>query len=804
MALELSTTAQAYLNQQAIEPNLVLEIDGMPYIFGSNITYEILKIGSFVIGDGSKIGGVQERSDAKDWIMLNGTTNNIGQQINIDRAEGSSISSFKISLIDKAGTLTNLFAPSVTVDDILGTEAKIYWQPKGTAFPRDAATIFIGVIDRVQFKQGSVIINVAHPDQLKRQDILAKATCKLTSDFSIGDTIAFVDDPTGFLEDQDLLTCYFRINDEIVKYQAISGGNFVSCTRAQLGTIEADHATGDDLEVFYRIQGKPFDIALKVLLSDPDNTYFGNQSVKRFVDVDSGISLSNAVYFEESNIQDKWGLVAGDLIYTQLATNGGNNFNATITGFGQTSSGSYILVNRDDLVPETDSGATCYFRTQYNTLNFGCAIKPYQVDVAQFERLNTLVGSRHPDLDIYIKDTVQAGEFLEKEIFFPAGIYSVPRKGRISCNITAPPLATADTVTLNEENITNAADLSVDRTTNERFYNAIVYKFDVDSIDDKFLAARITQSTDSTNRIRIGNKYLTIESNGLRNNATTRNLIDIQSRRFIDRYQFGAEKINIECYFSDGFGVEIGDTVVLDAANLRLSDSKTGTKDFAPRVMEITNRTVNLKTGKISLECTDTGYSNNARYGVIAPSSIVKTGSTTTTIKIQNSYSTADYELEISKWRSYIGEKINIRSSDWSTVYTTFLVGITESKVDELVVYPAITAPIAGMIVDVPQYDTTNYRNMKLWKAVHCFLNPQDSVVSATGLTFTVADGSLYFTGASVRIHSDDYVDDHETTVVNVASNTVTFKDACPFTIDNTHLIDNIGFADRGAYYALF
>lgn len=804
MSLQISAVAEAYLNDQNIEPNIILEIDGIPYIFGAQAVFEIARIGEFVIGDGTKIGGVVRDNNSKDWIMLKGTTNNISQQISIDKAEGSSVTSFKISLIDKSAELTRIFSPGDTVEDILGREARIYWQPKGTAHPRDSAVLFIGIIDRISLKQGSIALNVSHPDQLKRQELLPKVTCKLTADMSATDTIAFVDNVTGFLEDQDSLSCYIRINDEIIKYHAIVGGNFFNCARGQLGTIAQEHSIDDDVESFYQLKGKPFSLARKILLSDPNNYYFGETEVKRFVETSSTLLLPNALFFDEFNIQERLGLIVGDTLVCSFSSIGGNNGSATITGFGQNDLGSYVLTNKIFDI-EKDSGALCKFHSKWNVLSFGCSMKPYQVDLDQFDLLDTLVGNQHPDLNIYVKDTIRADEFLNKEIYFPVGVYSVPRKGRVSINVTIPPIATAETPLLDETNITNGQSISVERTTNERFYNAIVYKYDIDSIEDKFLAARIGQSAESINRIKVGNKVLTIESKGLRNDAATNNLIDIQINRFLDRYKFGAEKINVGIKFSIGFKVEIGDTVVFDGSELQVSDSKTGTRDFSPRIMEVTNKSINLKSGSCELELTDTLFSAQARYGTFSPSSIVASGSTTTAIRIQKSYGTNEFQIEVEKWRQYVGERIVIRSEDHDTIYQTRLVGINPARVDELIVSPAITTPNEGFIVECPAYDQTSKREMRLWKAIHCFWNPQDSVVSGTTTTITVADGSLYFVGCTIRIHSQDYADDHETIVSEIVGNVVTFKDACPFTPESTHLVDNIGFSgDNGLYYALF
>lgn len=801
MAIELSTIAQAYLSEQSIEPNIVLEINGFPLIFGAQAIFKALRIGEFVIGDGSKIGGTLKDEQSRDWIMLNGTTNNISQQINIDRAEGSSITSFKISLIDKGDELTKILAPGKTVLDPLGVEATVYWMPSQGSFPRDAAVLFIGIIDNLQFKQGSVVINVAHPDQLKRQEILPKATTKLTTDLLIGETVALVSSVSGFLPSQESLTQYIRINDEIMEVVTIDTGEFSGLVRAQLGTIENNHETGDDVESFYVVNGQAFDLSLKILLSGGD-AIFDTRAATRFVQMDSSLTVDNAIFFEEFNIQEKLGLVIDDIIEITGSTS--NDGTYPIAGFGQSSLGSYVIVD-GTLVTEIDSLATASFSSKYNVLNFGCGLKPYQVDVAQFERLRTLISASLTDLEIYVKDTQNASEFLEKELFFPAGIYSVPRKGRVSCNVTTPPIASNDTAVLDQTNIKNGSALSVERTTNQRFYNAVVYKYGVDSISERFLAGRIRQSAFSTNRVKIGNKFLTIESNGLRDNPATQQAIDIQSRRFLDRYQYGAEKITIETNFKTGFRIEVGDTVILEGASLRISDTKKGSRDFDPRIMEVTNKSMNLKTGDVKLEVTDTGYSTQARYGTWAPSSIVATGSTTTNIRLTPSYSTVETVNEADKWTDYVGQQIYVRDEDWTSFQETTLVEIVASRPNEIVVSPAITIPTAGMVIDVPQYDDSSARNGRLYKSLHCSWTKQDEIVTVlTTTTFQVLTPSLYSIGLEVRFRDLDYINFSDVTVLSIAGDVITIdRDPGPVFIAGD-LIDFIGFEDGGNYYAFF
>jgi hypothetical protein len=803
MAIELSVTANAYLQGQAIEPNIILEIEGFPFVFGAQAVFETVKIGGFVIGDGSKIGGTQRLEKSKDWIMLNGTTNNISQQVNIDRAEGSSITSFKISLIDKNGELTRLLSPSVLVQDPLGLEARIYWMPAQAAFPRDAATLFIGVIDTLSLKQGSVVINVAHPDQLKRQDILAKATAKLTVDLLIAGTTANVASTAGFTPSQAGLKSFLRIGDEILEYATSSSTEFLTLIRGALGSVAEAHEIDDEVESFYTLEGRPFSLALQILLSGGE-AIFATKKATRFVSMDAATLIPNAIFFEEFDVMENLGLVQGDTVQITGATVLANNLTSTIIDSGRTSLGSYIVL-ASVLEVEVDSLSTCSFTSKYNLLNFGCGLKPYQVDVEQFEKLDNLVGSSHPDYLFYIKDTIKASDFLEKEIYFPVGIYSVPRKGRISCNVTTPPIASADTVVLNEDTTTNAAAISVERTINQRFYNAVVYKYNIDSVSDRFLSARITQSAVSTSRIKIGNKFLTIESNGLRDDQTTSNLLDVQARRFLDRYQFGAEKLSIETTFKAGFKVEVGDTVLLEGASLGISDSKSGSRDFAPRVMEVTNKSINLKSGMVKLEVTDTGYSTNARYSTWAPSSLIDGGSTTTSIKLKRSFSTKELAAESRKWSDYINQTVIVRTEDWSSVQETRIIEIVQTSQVEIIVSPPITAPFQNYILDVPQYDQSSTFKMRLYKTLHASWCKIDVLIDVPSpKVLEVADGSIYKVNNEIRLRDELYTRSFDTTILSINGNFITIREEPIGGIPVNTLIDFIGFGDGGNYYAFF
>ena len=603
MALELSVEAEAFLQQNNIVGNIILEIDGFSNLYGSVKVTRIARYGDAItFGDGTLFGGSTEDASSKDYISLTGTTNNIAQKLNQDKGGSSSVTSFKIRLIDKNDELTLAFAPGVTVDDILGREATVYWQAKDSKHPEDSARLFIGVISQASFGAGYVDLQIQHPETLKRQILLPKVTAELIADLNIGGTLALVTSTSGFITEAENLEQYIKINDEIIKVRGQTASGFTALERAQFGTIEANHATGDEVESFYKLQGDPIELALRMMLSNPDQQDFATKTASRIVQVDAVTSVPNAVFFDGINVQDELGLVVGDQLSITVGADVSNLIGYTnIISFGTNSSGSWCVVDAT-LTSEVDISATVKFKSKYNKLSFGAGknIKPYHVDVAQFESLDTSFSAQFFSYDFYIKDDLKLDEFMAESLFYPSGLFSLPRQGRISVGISAPPILGLKAKTISSDNVTNATRLAITRSINQSFYNAIAYKFNDDAIEDKFLSATITQSSDSTNRINIGNRVLEIECGGIRESAVNRNKIDAISTRFLDRYQYGAETVKVDVNFKTGFSIEPGDTCVFDGESLRVSDITTGTRDFLPRVFECVDRQINLKTGACS------------------------------------------------------------------------------------------------------------------------------------------------------------------------------------------------------------
>lgn len=821
MAFELTTTAKLLSQQINIGQQIILEIDGIPLIFGAVTVTKLWKIGDegIKIGDpGLKIGGIIEDANGRAFISLRGTTNQITQQLEIDKGGVGSIQKFNVVLVDKDQGVTQAFTPGTFVDDILSREANVYLNFQGGAHPEDSIRIFNGIVVGQEASPGRWKVTIDHPEFLKRQDLYEQINTNLDGAISAGATSLVVDSVSGFIAPADVQKSFLLIGEELIEYTTITAGTntFSGLTRGALGTVAASHDDDAQATSFYTLAGQALDLALKLMLSNGDGSPFStDNSATRFVKVTNALTVENGVLLD-ARIQDDLGLELGDLMTVAGATEGANNFiDAVIEQFQEIPEGTVVVLSGVSLVEEIDSSAVASFTSQFNVLPEGCSMKPSQVDVAQHLELQAFFATGLPDYLFFLKDTINAKEFITNEVYFPQGFYQVPRKGRASVNITQPPLVLSELVEFTDINVEKAARNTIKRQITKNFFNTIVYRFDVDTLTDKFLAGEVIVSERSFNRIDTGTRALKLEAKGLRDDAGTRNFIRSQSRRFSDRYQFAAESIKIEVNYKSGFNVEVADIVLFGSSVLQIPDINTGDRNFEPRLMEVVNKSMNIKTGDIKLELLDTGFGIDGRFGVVSPNSFINSGATTTSIPLKKSFTTGAFEIEREKWINLIGEEIRIRNEEYTFNETTRLLQFDPNNDTNLIIDPPLSlAPSEDFLVDLPDYDTVENEDQKKMKDIHVFIDPEAEIVSAssdTAFVVSLADINKFFVGSLVRVHNDDFSDnstpgisddDAEVVFVDTGTGDVTVDKSLGFTPIAGDIVDLIGFAiDEGLPY---
>lgn len=628
--------------------------------------------------------------------------------------------------------------------------------------------------------------------------------------FEYTDTID-LDSAASHILPVDILSTYVRVGDEIIQYTGRTGNTLTGCVRGQLNTLPVHHEVEEEAETFYRLQENPIIMVLKLLLSNGGLPFKAGVSATRFNQVEPDVYIQNAIRFEDPNIEEKLGLVQGDTITILGATEGGNNItDRVIASFGTTNSASYIVVGGANLVDEVDSSALADFTSKYNTLpkDIGLQMTPNFVDVERHESILATFGANFPNYDLYVKEEKEGSGFINQDIYLPINLFAIPRKGKVSLNIIKPPLSDTDTKLLTKNHIVSPETIRIRRSINSKFYNAISYRYEQDSLDDKFLAGTILESENSFARIPIGLRPLTIDAPGIRKTPGIDSLLLNNAVRQILRYRYGAENFKTQVLYREGFNSDVGDTVIVDGSDLNITDTGQGNRNFQPRLMEIGNKSMDFESGKIDFELIDTGFNLDGRYGVIGPSSKLGGGSTTTLLRLKRSYGTNELTQEIVKWERYVGLDVRVRSKDLAFDETVKFLSISQTIESAIVVDPPLSlAPPEDYILDMPRYETPTVIDKALWKSAHCFATPQVSITAGVSTTrFTVGAGDIgkFQVGAFIRVHNADFTDDSgDTSISDIIGNDIVTKDDLGFTPDTTHVVELIGFSDGGKPYRI-
>lgn len=830
MALPTTLRAERESRKNRIEPQLVLEIEGVTTLFGAVEISRLIRIGDpgLVIGNDWRIGGITPIIDQASVISLEGGGGTkIDQQLQPDKGSVSSVSSVQLNLIDKNLIMTRLISPGVVVDEILGRKATLWMGFKNTAFKEDYVPIVSGIIDDIEAGAGAVKINIAHPEQKKRQDIFTPVDFLFDGPIDNSQTTIDVQDgsiipvkqlgPDGTYD--TAIRFYVQVDDEIIRYTGVAGNQLTGCVRGDLGTLAATHTpSGDSVppellgKTLIQLQDQALFCGLKVMLSGLNGPYAEDVPVGRYLHPTPLTTIANSLYFDGVDLNRDYGVVPGDFITVTDAANGANNCTSKeILSIEVIDGGSFCIADGVAFVEEPTTSALVSFRSQFDTLGYGLAMTPDQVDVNEHIFWNNFQLSSY-SYRFVIKETISGKDFLDKEIYLPIGAYSLPRQGRCSMGYHVGPVIRDSLKVLGRAQIKNPDKIRLRRTVNRNFYNTIVYKFEEHVLTGKFLSGAITYSPESQNRIPVGSKALKITSKGMRRFLDGDDIAERISTRYLNRYKFAAEFFEaIDVMFRDGFNIEPGDVVLLDPTGLKITNTESGDRNKRPKVFAVTNKSLDLKTGGVTLALTDTNFDESERYGSVSPSSEVVSG-TTTTILIRDSFGAIFPGAESNKWVDYVGLPIIVHSPDWSFEERVTLLAINPANNYELLLDPATplsSPPTDGFVIDIDNYPTgTDPNENGLYKAAHAFMGKTVVIVDAADdMHFEVAPGDIqYFeVGTEVRTHDAGFTDDSgEVFVVDVTGNIVTVGSSLGFTPVAGDTVENMGFPDGGKTYRIF
>lgn len=660
----------------------------------------------------------------------------------------------------------------------------------------------------------SAIENSALSNQLVEVEITGNGSAtQVTGTTTLGvDSVMSLLDPTGFLAPADggTLRPYAQIDDELIEYTGIAVSDLTGAIRGQgLNGIAQFHGIESNVDQVVRLFGNGIDLALKLMLSRGPEFYAENLEIESIVSLTGNPDQPNTIFFLGIDVEVDYGVAIGDSADITGSLVPANNVTASrVLDVGRVDNGTFVVLS-DTLFPESASPAVVSFKSQYNVLPIGMAMKPNEVDVAEHQFVRDTFLPTFT-LDIYTKEITDGKGFLEKEIYLPMTCFSVPRKGRSSIVYTVGPLPTYEVVTLDTQSIENPSALKTSRSLNENFYNSVRFDYEFDPVTNGFTKSREIDAEESTVN-DAEKKQFVVQSKGLRVDSDANALIDRAARRFNRRYQNGAVAIKgAKVIFSKGFQLEIGDVVAVDFASLQLSDFESGNRQGALKLMDIQNKVLDYKTGDVTLDLLDTIFGTGDRYGLISPASYTDTGSTTTKLLLKKSFATRDFQTESLKWQGYEGQSVIVHSDDYTFgPYETTIVGFDTNTPQGMTVSPALpVAPGEDWIIEAITYPNSVDPNFQaFWKQRHAFFSPQVAVVAGVSTTrFTVAPGDVtkFFVGSAVRVHNYDFtVDSGDRTVVDIIGNDIIVNLSLGFTPTSTNFVDLIGFPDQTQAYRI-
>lgn len=733
MAFELTKTARLAAEKLNLETQIVLEIDGVSTRYSAEIIRKRPVIGDdelFIDGTWT-IGGFVPLADQNDLISLEGTSTSIRQQLEPDKGLGSSISSMQVALVDDGLEATRLASPGIVVDDMLGRRARVYLgiNPQSIAFPEDYVMIFRGIVDDIRAQQGTVVFNLAHPDQKKRQTLFSKTQDTLAADIDSTYPGVVTDGSNSFMVLNKVspglgpFLTYLQLDDEWVEVMSKVASTVYTVSRGKFGTTAADHAEGTDITARYAIQGNVIDLALWLMLS-PSDQYgpYLEFPVTSINFVDAETTAENAFFFAGIDLERQYGIQVGD----QLACwdgAGGNLFSTAalvfVSEIESRYDGTVVYVSNKTLTTETSSTCNLSFYSQYAILPAGAGLgmKPDEVDIEEHLRIKRLFLSNFEVL-IYLDENTNVKELIEKHLYAVAGAYSLPRKSKASVGYHIGPIPGAETKILSKANITKPSQLQVRRSLQSNMYNTIIYKFEEDFLTGEYTKGLVTTDATSKTRIPVGTKALVVEAKGLRVGMNGENLAQTASNRRLNRYKFGAEYIEqLKVLYKTGFNIEIGDIVLLDSKDLNLINSAAGTRSTTAKLYEVTNKTIDLKSGEVTLSLVDTNYSTQLRYALIGPASRIKTGISATSFVIEALVSSEIYGTnEGLKWKRFLESgsdfNVRVRSSDFARNGTVQLQAISGNTVT---VAALGFVPQPGDIMEMPAFTSASETAVKLY-----------------------------------------------------------------------------------------
>lgn len=838
MPTEVPSNYALYNQQSTKRLAVVVQIEGLSDYLSSTPLYTRVRFGDPGInyGDPGLVwGGLRRLSGVRDYLSLDASSMTISQRLEPEQGRAA-LSTLSLSFVDKDQYMTQLISPGVILNEILGKEVVVYLGYQEISFPEDYFVIFRGRISGVQTASGMVTLSLSDPNLGRKQSVFYSAKTQLNGALtnvattvnvvSNGDFHKSILGPAGTYDSSVKL--YMKVEDEYIEYgpsftlpAATFGTNtFTGVSRGARGTTAVAHDSGTDVESVIGLEGHAIDLALKLMLSGWSGVWKTGVSLYSIVKTtDPGLGdIPDAIILpaKKDAVRD-YGIATGDYLTISGSGIGGNNVTVIVTSLADLFGDSNRIIRTNTtLSVEYPTSAVFSIRSKFDTLPVTCGVKLKETEVAiqtHLDLKNQFLGSNDYTFSFLLSAPESCKAFIEAELLLPMSAYSLTKNGQLSIGLTHPPIADSTLVYLTADNILDPQNIKPKRDLNQsrKFFNQITYQYD-QSDSGTFGTTQKYLDTDSLNNIGLVS-VLPITSRGAKTSLGFTNVVERQSSFLLSRYKNAATVIECKVNWEVGSLLESGDVIALkDNGTLQISNFTTGERDLGVGLWEVVDRSLDIKSGNVSLKLiSGLGAEITDRYATIAPSSVVTTGSTLTTVNFSDSYPASDPIFpgnEKAKWENYIGLKVLIHSFDYTTYsQEATILGFNPANPYQMLVSGLTLAPSAGYIIDPIDFPTsTDPLEQQGYKIVHAFFSPYINVVSGISSTqFTVSAGDIgkFNIGQYARVHTVSFSFDSLdvlVTAVDTGTNTVTVEDM-GFIPAAGYKVDLIGFADGSAAY---
>ena len=293
------------------------------------------------------------------------------------------------------------------------------------------------------------------------------------------------------------------------------------------------------------------------------------------------------------------------------------------------------------------------------------------------------------NLSFSLTEHVRAKDFIENEILKVLNCYpKIDGQGRYSIIPFKPTLPAYNSGDVQEFTKQNIISWELDLNFREMI-NEVEFKYNFDGSD--FDQVDYWADGTSINLRSVGNAPMTIESKGLKEsyNPAADEIAESRKNRILARYKVPPLKLTIKTFFSRWL-TEAGDIVPVTHEDI--PDPVNGIVGISDRDMEVVKRSIDWRTGVVTLELIETGFLSN-QYAVISPSMTVVAGIGSTSFTVSSA--------DAAKYSGFTNPEVHIRRPNGLTFAQVTITDITGTTVT---VDDMGETPVAGCTVGFTGY----------------------------------------------------------------------------------------------------